>query len=82
MKSVPTIIGIAKPADYYRMAGILVFGIFAGCAVLWTVLCYFISNLRGRIGERGLTLVNKITGIIILACGAYAFISLLRIQGA
>jgi len=76
------ILGIAKPADYYRTAGILVFGIFAGCAVLWILLCYFISNLRGRIGERGLTLVNKITGIIILACGAYAFISLLRIQSA
>lgn len=74
------ILGIAEPADYYRTAGILVAGIFTGCLVLWIVLCYFISNLRGRLSERGLVIINKITGILILACGAYAFISLIRLE--
>lgn len=76
------ILGIAEPADYYRTASFLVLGIFAGCFVLWTALCYGISKLRGRIGERGLSLVNKITGVIILACGAYAFLSLLSLQAS
>lgn len=76
------ILGIANTAEYYRTASFLVLGIFAGCFALWTALCYGISKLRGRIGERGLSLVNKITGAIILACGAYAFISLLSLHAA
>ncbi|MEW6143915.1 MAG: LysE family transporter [Thermodesulfobacteriota bacterium] len=74
------IIGIHKPADYYRTAALLVAGIFTGCAFLWTVLCYVISHLRGRLSERGLVIVNKVTGIFIFGCGAYAFISLIRLR--
>ncbi len=76
------ILGIAKPSDYYRTASFLVLGITAGCLLLWTGLCYFISGLKGRIGETGLSRVNKITGVIILACGAYAFLSLLHLKTA
>ena len=74
------IIGIHNPGNYYRTAGLLVAGIFTGCAFLWIVLCYVISNLRGRLSERGLVLVNKVTGVVIFGCGAYAFISLIRLQ--
>lgn len=76
------ILGITEPADYYRTASILVAGIFVGCFVLWTALCYFIANLRGRLSERNLVLINKITGILILACGAYAFLSLIKLPPA
>ncbi|MEQ9618796.1 MAG: LysE family translocator [Deltaproteobacteria bacterium] len=76
------ILGVTKQGDYYRAASILVLGIFAGCLFLWTALCWVVANLRGRIGERGLSYVNKITGIFILACGVYAFLSILGIQAA
>jgi threonine/homoserine/homoserine lactone efflux protein len=74
------VIGIHNPGNYYRTAGLLVAGIFTGCAFLWTVLCYVISNIRGRLSDRGLVIVNKVTGIVIFGCGAYAFISLIRLQ--
>ena len=74
------ILGIHKPADYYRTAALLVAGIFTGCTVLWIVLCYVISNLRGKLTERGLVIVNKVTGIFIFGCGAYAFITLIRLR--
>ena len=74
------ILGIHKPADYYRTAALLVAGIFTGCTVLWTVLCYVVSHLRGRLTERGLVIVNKVTGIFIFGCGAYAFITLIRLR--
>ena len=74
------IIGIHRPADYYKTAALLVAGIFTGCAFLWIMLCYFVSNIRGRLSERGLVLLNKVTGIVIFGCGAYAFISLIRLQ--
>jgi threonine/homoserine/homoserine lactone efflux protein len=74
------ILGIHEPAHIYRAAGLLVAGIFTGCAVLWIVLCYFVSNLKGKLTERGLLIVNKVLGIVILACGAYAFLSLIRLQ--
>ena len=76
------ILGITEPADYYRTATMLVMGIFAGCFILWTALCYFIANLRGRLSERRLVLINKITGILILVCGAYAFLSLIKLPAA
>ncbi|MCL4244298.1 MAG: LysE family transporter [Candidatus Dadabacteria bacterium] len=76
------ILGIAEPADYYRTASILVAGIFVGCFVLWTALCYFISHLRGRLSEKSLIIINKITGILILVCGAYAFLSLIKLPPA
>lgn len=76
------ILGITEPADYYRTATILVAGIFTGCFILWTGLCYFIAHLRGRLSERSLVLINKITGILILACGAYAFLSLIKLPPA
>lgn len=76
------ILGIAEPADYYRTAAVLVAGIFVGCFVLWMALCYFISNLRGRLSEKNLVLINKITGLLILACGAYAFLSLIKLPPA
>jgi len=76
------ILGIAEPADYYRTAAVLVAGIFVGCFILWTALCYFISNLRGRLSEKNLVLINKITGIIILVCSAYAFLSLIKLPPA
>lgn len=74
------ILGIHEPANYYRAAALLVSGIFIGSAILWIVLCYFISSLSDRLTERGLLIVNKVSGIVILACGAYAFITLIRLQ--
>jgi len=73
------VLGIVNPSASYYSTGLLILGVFSGAMFLWTITCHILSNYRNRIGERGVLLVNKITGLFILACSGYAFLSLLTI---
>jgi len=73
------VLGIVNPSTSYYSTVLLILGVFSGAMFLWTITCHILSNYRNRIGNRGVLLVNKITGLFILACSGYAFLSLLRI---
>jgi len=73
------VLGIVNPSTSYYSTVLLILGVFSGAMFLWTITCHILSNYRNRIGERGVLLVNKITGLFILACSGYAFLSLLTI---
>jgi threonine/homoserine/homoserine lactone efflux protein len=73
------VLGIVNPSTSYYSTVLLILGVFSGAMFLWTVTCHILSNYRNRIGNREVLLVNKITGLFILACSGYAFLSLLRI---
>jgi len=73
------ILGIVNPSTSYYSTVLLILGVFSGAMFLWTITCHILSNYRNRIGERGVLLVNKITGLFIFACSGYAFLSLLTI---
>ncbi len=71
------ILGIVNPTASYPSTALLVLGVFSGAMFLWIITCHVLSNYRNKMGERGVFLVNKITGLFILACSGYAFLSLL-----
>jgi len=71
------ILGIVNPTANYPSTALLVLGVFCGAIFLWIITCHILSNYRNKMGERGVFLVNKITGLFILACSGYAFLSLL-----
>lgn len=75
--AVYAILGITKPAAYYPSTALLVIGVFIGCVLMWMLLCNFLEGYRERMSTRGLSIVNRISGFFILACAAYAFMSLL-----
>jgi len=73
------VLGIVNPTANYPSTALLILGVFSGAIFLWTVTCHILSNYRSRIGQNGVLLVNRITGLFILACAGYAFLSLLTI---
>lgn len=73
------VLGIVDPTASYISTALLILGVFTGAVFLWTVTSHILSGYRNKMGQRGALLVNRITGLFILACGGYAFISLLTI---
>ena len=73
------VLGIVNPTSSYPSTALLILGVFSGAVFLWIITCHILSNYRNRMGQRGVLLVNRITGLFILACSGYAFLSLLTI---
>lgn len=74
------VLGITiSPNSNYSSTALLLLGFFLGAALLWILTCHILANYRNRLGQKGIFLINRITGLVILACSGYAFLSLLRI---
>ena len=73
------VIGIVNPTASYPSTALLILGVFSGAVFLWIITCNILSNYRTRMGQKGVLLINRITGLFILACSGYAFLSLLTI---
>ncbi len=70
-------LGIGSERHHYVTAGILVSGVFIGSAMWWLVLIGFTGILRGLFNFKRLQWLNRISGLIIVGFGLYAFLSLL-----
>ena len=70
-------LGIGSERHHYVTAGILVSGVFIGSAMWWLVLIGFTGILRGLFNFKRLQWLNRISGLIIIGFGLYAFLSLL-----
>jgi arginine exporter protein ArgO len=53
----------------------MVIGVFSGSGAWWLLLSGATSMFRNKISEGKLAIVNKISGLIILAFGVLALIS-------
>jgi threonine/homoserine/homoserine lactone efflux protein len=70
-------LGIGSESHHYVAAGILVSGVFIGSAMWWLVLIGFTGILQGLFNFKRLQWLNRISGLIIIGFGLYAFLSLL-----
>jgi threonine/homoserine/homoserine lactone efflux protein len=68
-------LGIVSESIQYVSAGLMVIGVFTGSGAWWLLLSGATGIFRNKISERKLALVNKISGVIILAFGVIALIS-------
>ncbi len=73
------VLGIVNPTISYPSTALLILGVFSGAISLWIITCHILASYRSRMGQRGVMMVNKITGLFIVACSGYAFLSLLII---
>ena len=69
--------GAAAALDGYDAAVVLVIGVFSGSAAWWLFLSLGVSLLRSRFNARVLLWINRVSGLLILAFGAFALISAL-----
>ena len=71
-------LGVGSAGDHYVSAGILVLGVFIGSALWWLILSGFTGLLRGMFNVKRMQWLNRISGLIIIGFGLFAFLSLLR----
>jgi arginine exporter protein ArgO len=60
----------------YPSAALLVLGVFLGSAFWWFLLSGGMSLVRSRLTPRGLTLVNRVSGVVLTLFGIGALASL------
>ena len=56
-------------------AAVLTLGVFCGSAAWWVLLTTTLGLLRGRVTVRGLTWVNRISGVVLIAFGIVAIVT-------
>jgi threonine/homoserine/homoserine lactone efflux protein len=69
-------LGVASTNGNYLLAALLVLGVFLGSALWWLILSSGVSLFRSRFGPRQMRWVNRISGIVMLAFGVLALVSL------
>jgi threonine/homoserine/homoserine lactone efflux protein len=69
-------LGLGSGAGSALAALLMVAGVFLGSAAWWLALSTIVDRLRGRFDARGLTWVNRISGLVITAFGLIALASL------
>jgi threonine/homoserine/homoserine lactone efflux protein len=70
-------LGVGSTGDHYLLAGMLVLGVSIGSASWWLVLSNFTGILRGLLNVERLQWLNRISGLIIMGFGLFAFLGLL-----
>lgn len=70
-----TSIGVATAGDNYEWAEALIAGVFVGSAVWWAMLSALAAISRRWIGELSLTWINRVSAVVILACGVLILIA-------
>jgi threonine/homoserine/homoserine lactone efflux protein len=69
-------INIPHVADTPRLGVLLCIGVFAGAATWWFLLTLVASLFHGRVAERGVLWITRISGGIIVFFGALLLLSL------
>ncbi len=70
-------VGIAGTHGDYGAAAALVAGVGLGSALWWLLLTSGVSLVRGRMGPRGLTWVNRVSGVVLTGFGLAALASVM-----
>ena len=68
-------LGLASDGRSYFSAGILVLGVFTGSILWWLLLSGGAGIFREKFTLAGLQWINRISGVIIIGFGIYAFLS-------
>jgi threonine/homoserine/homoserine lactone efflux protein len=66
-------LGVVSASDHYISAGVMVSGVFMGSAMWWLVLSGFTGILRGLFNVKRLQWLNRVSGLIIIGFGLFAF---------
>lgn len=70
-------LGLASAGGDYRSAGLMVLGVFCGSALWWFILSGFASLFRGKVTDRGLLWINRVSGALISGFGLFALLGII-----
>lgn len=72
-------LGLADVSEKFVDAAFLVAGIFSGACFWWLILSEGVTYFRHRVGQKTMAWINRIAGMIIVAFGLGALISVLHL---
>lgn len=72
-------LGIGSTSGDYLSATILVTGVALGSTAWWVILTTLVSLFKNRINAAGMIWVNRLSGLIIIAFGLLALVSLFQL---
>lgn len=72
-------LGIGSSSGDYLSATILVTGVGLGSTAWWVILTGLISLFKNRINAAGMSWINRLSGLIIIAFGLLALLSLFQL---
>ena len=70
-------LGVGTTAGNYLAAGVLVAGVFTGSAMWWLFLSGAVGFFKRSVSLAGMRWINRISGLIIVAFGVGALLSLI-----
>lgn len=71
-------LGLASTHGSYASAALLVVGVFLGSLAWWLLLSGTLGLFRQRFSVEGLRWVNRVSGVVIMAFGAVALVTVVR----
>jgi threonine/homoserine/homoserine lactone efflux protein len=66
-------LGVVSTNGHFVSTGVMVSGVFIGSAMWWLVLSGFTGILQGLFNVKRLVWLNRISGLIIIGFGLFAF---------
>jgi len=69
-------LGVGSAYADYGSAALLVFSVFAGSALWWTLLSGAVGLARKKVTVNVMTWINRFSGAVILAFGVFALVSI------
>jgi threonine/homoserine/homoserine lactone efflux protein len=70
-------LGISSSASSIFSSVVLVIGVFCGSTLWWVILSSGVGLLRNRINNKSLTVINRLSGVVIIVFGVIALYGLL-----
>ncbi len=67
-------LGVGTAGGEYGTAAFFILGVFSGSAMWWFILSFGVSLLRDKVSPTVLLWVNRVSGLIIIAFGVYAWL--------
>jgi threonine/homoserine/homoserine lactone efflux protein len=71
-------LGLVNVSDKFSDAIALVIGIFFGAALWWSILSEGVTFFRKKVGQKTMSWINRIAGMIIVTFGLAALMSVLH----
>lgn len=69
-------LGLSDTAGNYVHAAWLVLGVFIGSACWWLILSEIVTLFRKKVGQKAMTWINRVAGLIIGGFGLAAWVSI------
>ena len=71
--------GLGLPHGNVEQGLVLVFGVFLGSALWWSMLAALATTIATRLGVSGLRWINRVSALVLAGFGAWSLLGRVRV---